>query len=109
MATLLLTKTIPFNNYSTNIVFLLRFFLGHLSSIIRNNITKLIKSHYPGIKLQLVYKARKRASSIFKYKDFFQPLVCANAIYSPHVVAPMPLMARYSEILRFTVMSTVGF
>ena len=43
-------------------------FLGHLSFKLRNNITKLIKSHYPDIKLQFIYKSPKRLSSIFKFR-----------------------------------------
>ena len=56
-------------------------FLGHLSFKIRNNINKLIKPHYPDTKLQFVYKAPKRLSSLFKCKDSFPPLNCSNVIY----------------------------
>ena len=56
-------------------------FHGHHSFKIRNNITKLIKSHYPETKLQFVCRASKRLSLLFKYKDFFQPLVCSNVNY----------------------------
>ena len=56
-------------------------FLGHLCFKICNKINKLIKSHYPCIKLQFVYKSPKRLSFLFKYKDFFTPLVCSDVIY----------------------------
>ena len=56
-------------------------FLGHLSFKLRNNITKLIKAHYPNVKLQFVYKSPKRLSSIFKIKDLLPSLVCSNVIY----------------------------
>ena len=55
-------------------------FLGHLSYKLRNNITKLIKAHYPNVKLQFVYKSPKRLSSIFKIKDLLPSLVCSNVI-----------------------------
>ena len=56
-------------------------FLGHLSFKLHNNITKLIKAHYPNVKLQFVYKSPKQLSSIFKFKDLLPPLVCSNIIY----------------------------
>ena len=56
-------------------------FLGHHSFKVRNNITKLIKSQCPDIRLKFVYKDSKRLSSLFKYTDFFPPLVCSNVIY----------------------------
>ena len=75
---------------------------------IRNNITKLIKSHYPDAKLQFVYKPSKRLSSLLKYKDFFPPLVSSN-VTSTRVVAAMPLiMVRPPEILRYVGLSTLG-
>ena len=84
-------------------------FLGHLCFNIRNKINKLIKSHYPCIKLQFVYKSPKRLSFLFKYKDFFRPLFAQMLFISARVVAAMPLiLVRPSEILRFAVMSTLG-
>ena len=49
--------------------------------LIRNDINKLIKSHYPGIKLQFVFSASKRISPLSRYKDRFPSLLCSNVIY----------------------------
>ena len=56
-------------------------FLGNHSFKICKSITKLSKSHYPDVKLQFVCKASKRLFLLFKYTDFFPPLVCSNVIY----------------------------
>ena len=79
-------------------------YLGQLSFRLRNSINKLMKCHYPDLKLQFLYKSPKRLSSLFKYKDLFPTLVCSNVI---RVVAAMPLITvKQPGILRFAVVST---
>ena len=56
-------------------------YLGHFSFRMRNNLTKLLKTHYPNIKVHIIFKSAKRVWSFFQYKDRFPSLVCSNVVY----------------------------
>ena len=56
-------------------------FLGKRSFRIRNDITRLIKTHYLNTQVQFIFKSAKRISSMFQYKDRIPTLVCSNVIY----------------------------
>ena len=56
-------------------------FNGWSAFRIRSNIAKLVRIHYPDIKIQMVFRSAKRISSLLRYKDCFPSLLCSSVLY----------------------------
>ena len=55
-------------------------YLGHLSFRIRKNMNRLFRTHYPNIKIRMIFRSAKRMSLLFQHKDRFPSLVCSNVV-----------------------------
>ena len=82
-------------------------YLGQLSFRLRNNINKLMKCHYPDLKLQFIYKSTKRLPLYLNTRTSSQLLCALMSFIGIRVVPAMPLITvKQPGILRFAVVST---
>jgi len=85
------------------------FSLIFLKSKLRNNFSKLLKFHYPEIKLQFKYKLPKCLSSFLNIRTSSHLLCVLMLSISLRVVAGMPLITvKQLRICRLSVVSIWG-
>ena len=56
-------------------------YLGRYTLQVKTRLIRLIKQCYPELKLEVIFTAPKRISSLFRFKDKLPSLICSSVIY----------------------------